>query len=377
MPSAVHGLSRRAALLLVAGSLTGLSLPRVPPQASGAGPAAPAAADPTGRLLAAHAAALRAGPLAGLPLAEFGYRETARDASTLRVELAYRFQGFDDYPALLQRRFALTADGGLGPESPAPQGPAAPWDAGPVRLAHGRLCLVLGAEQAELTELAGVADRAVPAVSGVWGTDWAGRLVLQLPATEDQFAQLLAVSPDAYQDMAAVTSAAAGAPVHTPADRIMVNPAVYRELSAVGKQVVTTHEATHVATRADTHPWTPLWLSEGVADYTGYLATGRTARQIAPELAADVAAGRIPSVLPVDADFRAGSTGIAQAYEQGWLACDLIARGYGQPKLVAFYRAVGAAGPDVDLDRVFQQQLGCTLAAFTRQWIAETVRQLG
>ncbi|MCX4749558.1 hypothetical protein OG455_29290 [Kitasatospora sp. NBC_01287] len=379
-PAAGGGVSRRAALLLAAGALAQLSLPRVlPPRA----PAAPQVlgAAPLAALLAAHARALRTGRLAALDLAQLDYRATSWDATAVSAELSYRLAGFDDYPVVLGRRFTL-AGGALGEESAAPGSAAAPWDLGDPMPVRGARCVVLGpAAPAELTGLAAVADRAVPAVSAVWGTAWAGRLVLQLPTSEVQFTRLLGVDPSSYADIAAVTSAAAGAPVHTPADRVLVNPDAFRLLSAFGKQVVITHESTHVATRADTHPWTPLWLSEGVADYTGYLGTGRTARQIAPELTSDVAAGKLPTALPTDADFSAGSTGIAQAYELSWLACGLIAAEHGQQALVDVYRAVGAAGPGAgraqQLDRVLGDRLGYGLAEFTRRWIAAVLREVG
>ncbi|MDH6134777.1 hypothetical protein P3T37_004186 [Kitasatospora sp. MAA4] len=348
-------------------------------------PARAVASGPTARqvdqLLAEHALQLREGPLAALPLAALDYRVTARQGSQVSAELSYRIKDFDDFPAVLQRRLTLGADGRPVAEAAAPDAPAAPWDPGPLAVVQGQSSLVLGAaDREELTALAAVADAAVPAVSDLWGTAWADRLLVQLPQTEAQFASLLAVAADSYQDIAAVTSAAAGAPVHTPADRVLVNPEAYRQLSALGRRVVITHESTHVATRADTHPWTPLWLSEGVADYTGYLGTGRTARQIAPELAKDVAAGRTPTELPLDSDFAAGAPAIAQAYELAWLACDLIARRHGRPALVRLYRAVGAAGPgsgrEQQLDQVFQAELGYGLAKFTQDWAAETVSQL-
>ncbi|MFE0461122.1 hypothetical protein ACFW1A_17930 [Kitasatospora sp. NPDC058965] len=331
-------------------------------------------------LLAAHAEQLRTGPLAGLDLAELGYRVTGLTDAEVRAELSYRLTGFDDYPAVLQRRFVR--DGaGPGAEDAAPGSAVAPWDLGPVRPVRGSHCLVLGpAEPVDVATLAGLADRAVPAVAEVWGSGWPQRLVLQLPATEEQFARLLGVDPGSYQGIAAVTSAAAGAPVRTPADRVLVNPEAFKQLSGVGRQVVITHECTHVATRADTHPWTPLWLSEGVADWTGYLATGRTARQIAPELTQDVAAGRVPTALPTDADFAAGAEGIAQAYEQSWLACDLIAQQHGRAALVELYRGIGAAGPgagrDQQLDTQLRARLGYGLAEFTKRWQAWIERQL-
>ncbi|WP_181442163.1 hypothetical protein [Streptomyces tateyamensis] len=373
------GLSRRAVLLLVAGGAAQLSLPRLAPPAPRS--AAPAAQDRAAALLAAHAQALRTGVLAELDLAELGYRVTGLTAGEVRAELDYRLRGFDDYPAVLQRSLAWDGTGALGAESAQPGGAAAPWDLGPVRPVRGARCLVLGpGEPGDLSTVAGAADQAVAAVSAVWGTGWPQRLVLQLPSTEEQFARLLGVDPGGYQGIAAVTSAAAGAPVRTAADRVMLNPEAFRQLSAVGRQVVVTHECTHVATRADTHPWTPLWLSEGVADWTGYLDTGRTARQIAPELTRDVAAGRIPGALPADADFAAGSQGIAQAYEQAWLACDLIAQQHGRPALVALYRGIGAAGPgagrDAQLDAQLRAGLGYGLAEFTQRWQAWTERQL-
>jgi hypothetical protein len=382
-PGAVDrtGVPRRTALLLVAGALTQLSLPlAAAPGATDRAADRRLAPERLAALLAHRADQLRTGELAGLPIAELDYHPLDWDAEAVTAELRYRLLGFDDYPAVLQRRLTLAGPAVTG-EGAVPNTAVAPWDLGAPQPVRGTHCLVLGpAQRSELSTLAAVGDRAVPAVSALWGTGWADRLLLQMPTSEQQFAQLLGVDAGSYQDIAAVTSAAAGAPLHTPADRVMVNPDAFRQLSDVGKQVVITHETTHVATRGDTHPWTPLWLSEGVADWTGYLATGRTARQIAPELTQDVAAGKLPTALPTDTDFAAGGQGIAQAYELSWLACDLIARRHGRQAMVDLYRAVGAAGPgagrDQQLDQVFQRQLGYGLAKFTEDWIGEVERQL-
>ena len=401
-------LSRRGALLLAAGGLAQLSLPQAapaPPLASAGGVPRAAAA-----LLSARATALRThdgavlaatstatgragqlgllAALAAVPLAGLEYRSPvvsgpgAGGRVTVTAELAVRVEGHDEYPALFARRLTLAEEAGgwrIAGEEPA--GGAVPlWDLGTVQAAVGAHCLVLATAGGAIgpAALAEVADRAVTAVGAVWGGAWAGRLLLELPAAEEQFARLLDVPAADWTEMAAVTTAAPGAPGQTPADRVLVNPDAYGRLSALGRQVVTTHEATHVATRADTRPWTPLWLSEGAADWTGYLGAGRTPRQIAPELARDVAAGRLPSTLPADADFAAGAPGIARAYELAWLACDLIARRYGQPKLVAFYRAVGAAGEgtgrEEQLDRVLRAELGTGLGEFTGEWVAEAHR---
>ncbi|BFV59738.1 hypothetical protein KCMC57_up48420 [Kitasatospora sp. CMC57] len=401
-------LSRRAALLLAAAGLVQLS----PPAARPAGgpvptPAAPAGADAAlvrpriealladraRALLRLDRTALAAGVaparrpaeqagltrLAQLPLAELSYRitdftEPVGATLTLAVELGWRVAGFDDHPAVLTRRIGCElVDGEWLLSTEQPVGGAALWDLGEVRAARGGHSIALGrAEPAALAAAVATADRAVPLVTEVWGGDWPGRLLLVLPATGEEFAQLLGVSAAGYQGIAAVTTAAAGAPLNSPADRVLVNPQAYAGLSELGRRVVTVHEATHVATRADTRPWTPLWLSEGVADYTGYRGTGRSPGQIAPELARAAAAKGFTAVLPADTDFAAGSAGIGLAYELAWSACDLIARRYGEQRLVGFYRAAGATEPtggrEEWLDGLCRARLGLGLADFIRQW---------
>ncbi|MEV6974791.1 hypothetical protein [Kitasatospora sp. NPDC093806] len=297
---------------------------------------------------------------------------------TATAELTVTVTGYDEQPVVHPRRLALarSAAGWRVEREEGADGSPPLWDLGPVRAAAGARCLVLAVDGApEAAELAAVGDRAVPAVEALWGTGWAGRLLLELPATGEQFTRLLADGSPGWSGMAAVTVAAPGAPRQAPADRVLVNPEAYGRLSAFGRQVVVTHEAVHVATRADTRSWTPLWLSEGAADWTGYRDSGRSARQIAPELARDVAAGRLPAALPADRDFTAGADGLAQAYELSWLACDLIARRFGTQRLVAFYRAVGESGPGADreawLDGLFHDRLGLGLAEFTRLWLTE------
>ncbi|MFJ9519721.1 hypothetical protein ACIRPK_15840 [Kitasatospora sp. NPDC101801] len=401
-------LSRRAALLLAAAGLVQLSPPVARPVQAPSVPPVRSAGAETIRLrpriealLADRARALlrldrtalaagvtpagRAAELAALarlarvPLAELSYRitdfaEPVGGALTLTAELGWRIAEFDDLPAVLTRRIGCElVDGEWLLATDQPIGGAALWDLGEVRAVQGGHSLVLGqAEPAALAAAAATADLAVPLVTEVWGGDWPGRLLLGFPATAEQFARLLGVSEAGYQGIAAVTTAAAGAPLHSPADRVLINPQAYAGLSELGRRVVTVHEATHVATRADTRPWTPLWLSEGVADYTGYRGAGRSPKQIAPELARAAAVKGFTAALPADADFAAGSAGIGLAYELAWSACDLIARRFGEQRLVDFYRAAGATGPtggrEEWLDGLCRARLGLGLADLTRQW---------
>ncbi|MGW0187904.1 hypothetical protein ACWDV7_19335 [Streptomyces sp. NPDC003362] len=318
--------------------------------------------------------------LRAVPLAAWSYRlkslERSGDTATADVDLRYRVAGYDAAPVTAGR--TLTLDHGTDgrwtvvSDRPAPKAAEQLWDQGTVTAVRGDDSLVLGVGQSreELRAFAGLADRAVPAVSGTWRTAWSGRLVVLVPKSLDGMAALLGSPASSYRGIAAVTTGETGAG-SAPADRIIVNPDAYGVLGPVGRQVVLTHEATHVATRAHTNAATPLWLSEGYADWVGYRDTGRSPAQAAPELARAVSDGRVPAALPADEDF--GFTGdaaaLAQAYEGGWLACRLIADRWGEARLGAFYRAVAEHGKrDGAVEAATAEVLGTTPEDFTALW---------
>ncbi|MFD8915477.1 hypothetical protein [Streptomyces sp. NPDC059575] len=327
--------------------------------------------------------------LRALPLASWTYKVTAvrrtGTGAAADAELRYRIAGYDTAPAVTRRTLTLgrAADGGwyVTADAPARSAGRQLWDEGTVTAVRGAHSLVLGtgASAAELRGYARLADRAVPAVTGAWGTGWARRVVVVVPPTLDGMAALLGSPASEYRGIAAVTTAETGTAEDTPADRVIVNPEAYGALGDLGKQVVLTHETTHVATRAATTPATPLWLSEGCADWTGYLGTGRTPAEIAPELARAVREGHTPDALPADRDFGFTSdpTRLAQSYEAGWLACRMIADRWGEPRLRAFYRAVGAHGRRAGaVEEALKRVLGTTPAEFTAQWQRYTRDQL-
>jgi hypothetical protein len=319
---------------------------------------------------------LRAVPFAALSYRVTGLHRTG-DTATADAELRYRITGYDRAPVIAGRVLRLTAGTGgrwrVTSEKPARKAGQQLWDQGPVaveRSAHG-IVLGVGQSRAALRSYADLADRAAPAVTDAWGTGWSRRVVVLVPDSLRGMAGLLGSPASAYRGIAAVTTGETGNAGAAPADRIIVNPVAYGMLGSLGRQVVLTHETTHVATRADTTPATPLWLSEGFADWVGYRATGRTPEQAAPELRQAVAEGRGPRQLPADRDFGFASdaTKLARAYEGGWLACRMIADRWGEDRLRAFYRAVGAhrqrAGAVEDAMR---RTLGTTPEDFTAQW---------
>lgn len=200
---------------------------------------------------------------------------------------------------------------------------------------------------------------AVPRVLAFRRTGWSGRVLVVVPRDA---AELTRLAPEAG-DMSGTAAVAT-------ADRVLVEPAEWRGLSAAGRGVVLAHEVTHLALRAVTTSRTPTWLVEGVAELVGLRGSGLPPKVAAEELATDVRRGVVPTALPRDAAF--GGPARAQAYQQAWFAADLLARMYGDARLLALYAATGrGATVGHELTR-----LGTSLPAFTGAWRADVVREL-
>ncbi|MGW7195726.1 hypothetical protein [Streptomyces chryseus] len=327
--------------------------------------------------------------LAQVPLRSWEYRLTGLDRTdtgraTARVELRYRFAGFDEAPVKVAERLDMTRRDGrwyVAAERPRRRGGEQLWQQGRVTVVRGARSLVLGAGQdvKRLRAMADAADQAVPAVDRAWPGRWSRRLVILVPASLDGMGALLGAPAAGYRGIAAVTTGETGGRGAGPADRVIVNPEAYGVLGAFGQRIVLTHESTHVATRAHTSAATPLWLSEGFADWAAYRGRGRTAGQTAPALQRAVRAGDLPAALPADRDFGfGGDTGaLARAYEGGWLACALIARDWGEAKLTAFYRAVGGHGKrEGAVEKAMREVLDTTPRDFEERWRQYALRQL-
>ncbi|WP_030898645.1 hypothetical protein [Streptomyces sp. NRRL S-474] len=325
-----------------------------------------------------------------VPLADWSYRVTGLrrtgGTATADAELRYRLAGYDRAPVTVGRTLRLSrdADGrwSVDTDRPAKKSAQQLWDQGAVRVVRGDHSLVLGVGQSgrSLRDYAELADRAVPAVSRAWGTDWGRQVVVLVPESLEGMAGLLGSSASSYRGIAAVTTGETGAPARAPADRVIVNPDAFSLLGGPGEQVVVTHETTHVATRRNTTAATPLWLSEGYADWVGYRTTDRTPREAAPELARAVTRGQAPTGLPDDKDF--GFTGdasrLAHAYESGWTACRLIADRWGDARLADFYRAVGEHRKrEGAVEEAMREVLGTTPEEFTGLWREYLREQFG
>ena len=331
------------------------------------------------------------GNLRRLPLTQWTYRVTnvrhvrhgGKERTEAEVRLRYRLRGDDRVPVTATERLAFARHGGrwyVAAELPGSDRQL--WEQGRVTVVRGERSLVLGVgrERAGLRSLARDADDAVSAVDGVWSRDWPRRVVLEVPASLRRMAELLDSPASSYQGIAAVTTGEAGESTAAPADRIVVNPEAYGLLSEEGRQVVVTHETVHVASRTHTGPATPLWLSEGLADWVGYRGTGRTPKGAAPELDRAVKQGEVPRELPSERAFRFGSDpeALGRAYESGWLACRYVAGTWGEEKLLSLYLRVGDADKKgrAALDGALRGELGLTPGEFTERWRAYVRREL-
>lgn len=130
----------------------------------------------------------------------------------------------------------------------------------------------------------------------------------------------------------------------------MLVPSGFAALTPVGRDVVLAHELTHLATRPWTGPRTPLWLVEGLAEQVGLAAFPLPDRLAAAELAAEVRRGLLPTALPTDADL--DGVRAAAAYQQSWLAVDLLTRRYGGAAVLAAYRQAATGGTQAALARL-------------------------
>jgi hypothetical protein len=251
-----------------------------------------------------------------------------------------------------------------GPPEPA----ATPlWTLGSLRTETGRATTVLAAAGQPTDSWVRRGDAAVTAVRRRIASQprlrWSGGLVVELPASQRAFEQVLGVSPGSYAQLAAVAWPIGPDPA-TAALRIVVNPAQSRLLDAEALDVLVTHEATHVATRSAASP-APTWLVEGFADYVAYDAHPRTSAAAAAELLGRVRTQGLVPRLPGDADFTPSAPELSLTYAESWLACRFLADTYGPGQLTQLYARVDAGeGLAPSLQAVF----GLTEVELTAGW---------
>lgn len=253
------------------------------------------------------------------------------------------------------------------------------WDLPGLRVLGGRSAIVIGnAPEARMRDYQAIAESAVRRVTGVWGKEWNAHLVIVTPSTTTEFAGLVSRSADEGLDqVAAITQGEIDPGRTAQGDRVVINPKSFTALDRHGRQVVITHELTHVATRSSTTWPVPVWLSEGIADYVGYSGINLSRAHIASELLTLVRQGKGPKGLPTADDFDPAKTKIATSYSASWLAVSRLVDIYGQAKVVSFYRVISGGqtvdkgvqpDPDALALQVFPRIFGVSEPQFVLGW---------
>ncbi len=197
------------------------------------------------------------------------------------------------------------------------------------------------------------------------GLSWNRRVVIEVPATQGDFASVLGKPRGSYASIAAVTHRAAGG----EAIRIVVNPKT-AQLTPSAVQSVLEHEMVHIATRSPDSS-APTWAEEGLAEWVSIQAHPGQRSEAADEVLARVRDDGAPSSFPSDRQFQVGARDLQRAYAEAWLACRFIADQYSQARLGRFYAEL-ARGSSVD--EASRSTLQLSEAELTAGWRAYLVR---
>jgi len=274
-----------------------------------------------------------------------------------RVSLTYRLEGYDSAPRAFDLDLTFKAD----PAAPRRllltgsrwSGRPQPWDLEGlvVRRTRTSLVLVVGAPKRldRVDEVVRRAQTAAARVAAVWGV--ARPAVWIAPATDADAAQLLGRTGDGLQGVAAATDGPLTPGRTAGADRIVLVPGAWTSLSPAGRDVVMTHELTHVTVRASTTRPVPVWLSEGFAELVAYEPVALPEATVVAPALAQVRSTGLPRALPADTDFQPGTGSLSAAYGLSLLALRTLADAYGTQAVVRVYREA-AGGLDVPTARL-------------------------
>jgi hypothetical protein len=192
----------------------------------------------------------------------------------------------------------------------------------------------------------------------------AGTLTVISPHTQAEMAQLVGQKIADVRQIAAVTTRLDGGSDTSVGAVVVLNPAVFATMDRRAAQVVLTHEATHlltkaVGTRAET------WVVEGFADFVALHDDSASLSLSAGQILAEVKAGKGPKHLPTAADFSATEHGLGAVYESAWMIFRMLAERYGDARVETFYAQVlgGTA-----LDHALSSSFGLTSAQLTTEW---------
>jgi hypothetical protein len=319
-------------------------------------------------LMAALVTNARSIPVSGLRLRYVDETSAAATDGTwgAAVAVTWRFAGFDAAPSHAEVTFRFRRDGdrvavvgvgGGGMRTPV-------WMSGPLTVRRSPDTLVLSAGRpARIDDYERRARVAVTDVRAVL-PQWRTGLVVEVPADDVALDAALDADPGEYAGIAAVTSSTDGSTAPGSAIHVFVNPSIYDRLGGTGAQVVMSHEAVHVATRAPSSTMPP-WLLEGFADYVALRGVDLPFSVTAGQVIEQVRREGSPEALPGAAEFGSADTHLGAAYESAWLACVVLADRAGEDALVRMYAAVDGGA---DLIDQLEERFAWTEREFVEAW---------
>lgn len=321
------------------------------------------------------------GTFGSLPVTGLRWSTVTVTGDVVRAVGSYTLAGYDAGPHTFALAYRMSAvDGTWRLAGVADGNRPQLWDLPDAQVLRSRRVLVVGSlPRGQLLEVQRRAERAVDAVGRVWTAPWRQRLVVVAPASTQAAADFLGETPASLDGVAAVTDGPLPVGRSAPSDRVVLDPTGNAALTATGRQVVLTHEATHVAVRATTIAPVPLWLSEGLAEVTAYDGVDLPEATVAAGAVAQVRVAGLPAALPPDSAFDIGGAALAPLYQQSWLAVRRLLAVLGPRTLTATYQAAAdpTTGPDPQtrLGRALSATTpAMTIAQLTRQWRAELGR---
>ncbi|MFT4164634.1 MAG: hypothetical protein QM650_05280 [Microlunatus sp.] len=241
------------------------------------------------------------------------------------------------------------------------------WLQQPVRLYRSGSVLVL-TNSTTADRWAAEARRAQQAVArrvAAADRDQGGVLVLEVPQSRAVFERTVGVSPGSYATVAAAAWPMGPDTTHAPI-HVVVNPEAAGRLTELGRNVLLTHEAVHVAVRSPGSP-TPTWLVEGYADQIAYDTWPAGREPALRSISRSVREHGVPDQWPAERDFTPDAENLDLAYDLAWSAVHSIAADRGSAALNRFYAAVDA-GKTID---EAARTIGTTESALGKQWRAD------
>jgi hypothetical protein len=306
--------------------------------------------------------------------------------------LQYQLRGFDHGPIADQYIPIFLRRGGrwlLAGDQTASQGDfrwVEPWDSEPIRVGRGRhsLVVVSGSDARNLPAMVSAADAALAKVAAMWPVG-NHQVVLYDTRNVDVFATYLGTSiPTGEYD--GVTRGLSQDSTRRATDdlRVVANP-IYDPPGSSRLPALLRHEFTHVAKWGDQSDGTPLWASEGIAEYTAFRGHPSDQR-VSGQIGKDANRGRLPRSLPTNQSFFANATA-SYDYGLAWCAFEYISETYSESKVRALYEAEAKIGGQPDSaaaraaqGKAFQTVLHVSESQFMRQlaaWIRQVLRPVG